>query len=149
MKFLFSIHITLRRGKTKRETEPNLLCVSLGHIHCQMVQLETATCLWAFLCDLPKDDPARKKVRLNEQSHNQDTTEWMQLILTTWSQAWDHHISALTAVPPVLAGKSRHNSPLSLYSPKWNRSLCRWWGTGTGCPEKLCVPHPWKCWRPS
>ena len=27
-------------------------------------------------------------------------------------------------------------------------SLRGWWGTSTGCPEKLCVPHPWRCWRP-
>jgi len=23
-----------------------------------------------------------------------------------------------------------------------------WWGTGTGCPEKLWMPPPWKCSRP-
>ena len=23
-----------------------------------------------------------------------------------------------------------------------------WKGTGTGCPEKLGMPHPWKCSRP-
>lgn len=24
--------------------------------------------------------------------------------------------------------------------PMWG-----WWGTKTGCPEKLWMPHPWKC----
>jgi len=28
-------------------------------------------------------------------------------------------------------------------------SLLRgWWGTGTGCPERLWLPPPWKCSRP-
>ena len=25
-------------------------------------------------------------------------------------------------------------------------SLRGWWDTGTGCPEKLWVPHPWRWW---
>ena len=23
-----------------------------------------------------------------------------------------------------------------------------WWGAGTGCPERLWMPHPWRCSRP-
>ena len=23
-----------------------------------------------------------------------------------------------------------------------------WWNTGTGCPERWLMPHPWKCSRP-
>lgn len=32
----------------------------------------------------------------------------------------------------------------------WGRNVLWWWwwGTGTGCPEKLWMPHPWKCSRP-
>lgn len=26
--------------------------------------------------------------------------------------------------------------------------LLGWWGTGLSCPEKLYMPHPWKCLRP-
>ena len=26
--------------------------------------------------------------------------------------------------------------------------LLGWWGTGTGCPEKLWLPPPWQCSRP-
>ena len=29
-----------------------------------------------------------------------------------------------------------------------NSSLWGWWGTGTGCPEKLWMFPPWKCSRP-
>jgi len=30
------------------------------------------------------------------------------------------------------------------------RNFLKWglWGTGTGCPEKLCMSHHWKCSRP-
>ena len=28
-------------------------------------------------------------------------------------------------------------------------SLREWWGAGTGCPERLWIPHPWRCSRPS
>jgi len=28
-------------------------------------------------------------------------------------------------------------------------SLRGWWGTGTGCLERLWMPHPWKCSRPA
>ena len=24
-----------------------------------------------------------------------------------------------------------------------------WWGVGTGCPERLCMPHSWRSLRPS
>lgn len=34
-----------------------------------------AKCLWAFLCDLPKNDQTREKTKLNEQSDKQDTEE--------------------------------------------------------------------------
>jgi len=27
-------------------------------------------------------------------------------------------------------------------------SLREWWGAGTGCSEKLWMPHPWRCSRP-
>jgi len=26
--------------------------------------------------------------------------------------------------------------------------LWEWWGAGTGCPERLWMPHPWRCSRP-
>ena len=29
-----------------------------------------------------------------------------------------------------------------------NSLLRGWWGSGTGCPEKLWMPHPLRCWRP-
>lgn len=29
-----------------------------------------------------------------------------------------------------------------------NSLLWGWWGTGTGCLEKLSISHPWKCSRP-
>lgn len=29
-----------------------------------------------------------------------------------------------------------------------NSSLRGWWGSGTGCLEKLRMPHPWMCSRP-
>ena len=29
-----------------------------------------------------------------------------------------------------------------------NSLLRGWWGTGTGCPEKLWMSHTWKCSRP-
>jgi len=28
------------------------------------------------------------------------------------------------------------------------KHLREWWGTGTGCPEKLWMPHPWRQSRP-
>ena len=27
--------------------------------------------------------------------------------------------------------------------------LWEWWGAGTGCPERLWMPHPWRCSRPA
>ena len=29
-----------------------------------------------------------------------------------------------------------------------NSSLRGWWGTGTGCPEKVWMLHPWRCSGP-
>jgi len=37
----------------------------------------------------------------------------------------------------------RHCNVLGRNSSPWG-----WWNTGTGCPEKLWLPPPWKCPRP-
>jgi len=42
----------------------------------------------------------------------------------------------------------KSNSPNNTYPGMYSSSPRRWWNTGTGCPEKLWMPPPWKCSRP-
>jgi len=37
---------------------------------------------------------------------------------------------------------------LNIFNNRKNILEQRWWGTGTGYPEKLWMPQPWRCSRP-
>ena len=145
-----SILVCIRRGVASREREVTVPpCSALIRPHLEY-------CVWSW-GPLHKND-----VELLERFSSPLKTDWGSWAYSAWrkegsgetslwpSSTWTELRKPFTWVD---SDRTRRNS----YKLKEGRfrldvrgnvSLRGWWGTGTDCPEKLWMPHPWRCSRP-